>query len=56
MPMKDVNFAYMKNIIFLQGYHPQAGRGGRGPALIPRGSLHDDGSFTPLLATCGMGT
>ena len=22
MPIKDVNFAYMKNIIFLQSYYP----------------------------------
>ena len=32
MPIKDVNFAYMKNIIFLQSYHTMlpAGAGGQG--------------------------
>ncbi|WP_294239017.1 hypothetical protein [Pseudobutyrivibrio sp.] len=31
MPIRDVNFAYMKNIIFLQGFHtPVAAQAGRG--------------------------
>lgn len=31
MPIRDVNFAYMKNIIFLQGFHtPVAGPGRAG--------------------------
>lgn len=31
MPIRDVNFAYMKNIIFLQGFHtPVAGPGKAG--------------------------
>ena len=35
MPIEDVNFAYMKNIIFLQSYHTMlpAGAGGQGLAL-----------------------
>ncbi|WP_163927217.1 MULTISPECIES: hypothetical protein [Pseudobutyrivibrio] len=31
MPIRDVNFAYMKNIIFMQGFHtPVAGPGRAG--------------------------
>ena len=44
MPIRDVNFAYMKNIIFLQGFHtPVAGPGRAGAWHIKNKGAVEEG-------------